>query len=210
MVDIVVITELDFATGWWLDWGQDPQAGAALPLRRCPVGNILGLRSRPLQAGPGRPPLDYSLPGMRVTVSGRQIDLQFCGITFNSNHCTHDGLLVAPCGRATVDHAPLAIGFAPGVAAVGSFIAAGSFAAPVGARFAARLWVRLAGNQTFQAAVTATGETGVPLPAAPRAAPFLGACDRHGGRIVEARFDLAPIGPDPVDQIALAQLYALD
>jgi hypothetical protein len=210
MAVVPIASDADFAAGWWLDWGQDPEAGRGLPARKCPVGDVLTLRGMPLLPGQLPAALDYPLQQTTVQVSGAGVELRFCGPGLEAALLENDGVLVAACspGPPSAGSAPIRLRFSKPVQALGCFVAGLSLGQPAGTPYTARLWVRQSRSGSFNSAISVAGVTGVRgrFPAV-RTAPFLGARGDRG--IVEARFDITPDAPGGVDQVAICSLLAL-
>ncbi|APT59911.1 hypothetical protein RGI145_21670 [Roseomonas gilardii] len=199
------------ATCWWLDWLEDPDRSPNRVAPNCPVAaDIPGQRRSARRVGTLRRDFPYVLQQTTVTVatSGLARALRACGSSFECNLFPGDGLLVAarsaaPAGAA---EAPLWLSFSRPVKAVGCFVA-GSSAVPAGTGFTASAWARLSDQAGFEQAVTVAGVTGLPvLPPAARGAPFLGLRATGSDTIAEVRFDLVPVAPGEVGQIALGTL----
>ena len=207
-------SEADFAEGWWLDWGQDPAPGGQ-PARACPApADIAAIRNA--RFPPGRMDgVTYSFQETTVTLASSPVRLGFCGdAAINCNACFGDGLLVAPSFAAgQPGDAAIRLGFSTPVAAVGSFVAGLWPPGGEDGEFRAKLWVRLTTGGDRRSPVwmppfTVRGKGGqFVLPGTPRGAPFLGAISSEAN-IVEAAFDIAPIGGAVMPQVAIAPLFA--
>lgn len=209
-----ITADSDFSTGWWLDWLEDPDKAQGRVAPAWPVAaDLPGQRQNARRTGTVRRDFPYVLQQTTITVATNGLDraLRVCGSGFECNVYPGDGLLVAlrsaaPSGAA---EAPLWLRFSTPVRAIGCHVA-GSSAAPADAAFNAMLWARLAGDAAFQPPVSASGKTGMPvLPPALRGSPFLGVRALGGRLIEEVRFDLVPVAPDVVGQIALNTLLVL-